>query len=66
MKKRYAIRNADGEFVTSYENLSEANSYLLASYPGASWQEPDGDGQQSIEVKDDEGKTAAILEISAK
>lgn len=60
---KHVIRSAEGEFLTSYEHLSEVNTYLDASFPGHTISKPKGTGRQTLTVKNDEGKEVAFVDI---
>jgi hypothetical protein len=62
---KITIRNAEGEFMANYDHLSEANTFLEASFPGNKMQQPKGGKAQTLEVKDDEGKACAYVDLPA-
>ena len=60
---KHVVRSAEGEFLTSYENLSEANTYVNASFPGSTVSKPTGKKAQSLTVKNDEGTIVAYIDV---
>lgn len=60
---KHVIRSVEGEFLTSYEHMSEVNTYLMASYPGHTISKVKGTGAQTLTVKDDEGKEVAYVDV---
>lgn len=62
---KITIRSADGEFLASYNNLSEANTYLMHSFPGHKMQSPKGSKAQSLKVQDADGKDCAYVDLPA-
>ena len=60
---KHTVRSAEGEFLASYEHLSEVNTYLMHSFPGHKMQQPKGKAAQTLEVKNDEGKVVAYVDV---
>ena len=60
---KHTVRNGEGEFMANYDHLSEVNTFLLASFPGHKMQQPKGGKAQTLEVKDDEGKVVAYVDV---
>lgn len=62
---KHTVRTVEGEFAASFDHMSEVNTYLMASYPGHKIQAPKGQKAQTLEVKDDEGKVVAYVDVPA-
>lgn len=62
---KITVRNGEGEFMASYEHLSEVNTFLMASFPGHKLSQPKGTKAQTLTAKDDEGKTVAYVDLPA-
>lgn len=62
---KHTVRSSEGEFLASYDHLSEVNTYLLHSFPGHTMDKTKGQGAQSLKVKDDEGKVVAYVDLPA-
>lgn len=62
---KISVRSAEGEFLASYANLSEVNTYILHSFPGAKTSQPKGNKAQTLTVKNDEGKEVAYIDLPA-
>lgn len=60
---KHTVRSVEGEFLVSYDNLSEVNTYLMNSYPGHKMSQPKGGKAQTLTVKDADGKDVAYVDI---
>lgn len=60
---KISVRSAEGEFLASYANMSEVNTYILHSFPGSTTSNPKGKGAQTLTVKNDEGKDVAYIDL---
>lgn len=62
---KHTVRNAEGEFMASYDHLSEVNTFIDASFPGSKVSKPKGTGAQTLKVTDDQGKEVAYIDVPA-
>lgn len=62
---KYTVRTAEGEYLATYNHLSEVDTFLMHSFPGHKRQAAKGKKAQSVQVHNDEGKLVAYVDMPA-